>query len=321
MDEKQILRVLKERWYYTVEVAPTRFVKGFDFSNIAVARALLDSLEIRGSSLLDISTMEGMLAVLASKRGARVVATDSIDLTKRVDLLKELHGVYFRYFPSVPLDRFANYIFEIQSSYTFQGDRPLTFAESTEFGFDIVLSSGLLYHVLNPVEHLCTYRKLCKLGGLLVLETACTISDEVAIFHDIRGDKLTFGGRASWFITTAALELFLRACFFKPLGFCYVKSNVGTDLKVVRLGLIAKAVSERPFADTEFNRLRNTEVFNSYDFKGLALAAQLTGRCSREIPIQETKITPVDSLGSRAFETTEPLSYTEEVLRLGLNDT
>ena len=85
------------------------------------------------------------------------------------------------------------------------------------YGFDVVLSSGLMYYVLNPIDQLVTYRKL---GGLVVIETAVAVSDEVSFFHVIRPEETLYGGGATWFITTAEIDLFLRARFLQPLAFC-----------------------------------------------------------------------------------------------------
>ena len=80
--------------------------------------------------------------------------------------------------------------------------------DKTDYGFDVVLSSGVLYHVLNPIDHLITYRKLCKLGGLVVIEAAAAISDDVLLVHAVRPDRVLYRGFATWFITTAAIDLF-----------------------------------------------------------------------------------------------------------------
>jgi hypothetical protein len=194
--------------------------------------------------------------------------------------------------------------------------------DKTNFGFDIVLSSGVLYHVLNPVEHLITYRKLCKLGGLAVIECAVTISDDVIFNHSMRPQGMLYNGLSSWFVSTAALDLLLRACFFQPLAFCYVSRATVGNVEIARVGIVARAVSERAFDRQNYKRYEEvsaSELFFNPDFSGLQAAALLTGRASKSFPIDMNGLYSAENgLSVSAFNSSEPLSYTEEGLRLSL---
>ena len=93
----------------------------------------------------------------------------------------------------------------------------------------------------NPIDHLMTYRKLCKLGGLVVIETAVAVSDEVSFFHVIRPEETLYGGGATWFVTTAAIDLFMRACFLATTRvlLCFARENSRILKSLVSVSLLA----------------------------------------------------------------------------------
>ena len=234
-------------------------------------------------------------------------------------LVQRAHEVQFDYFPDMPLHRFAERVFEIQTSRAFYLADEIGPADKTNFGFDVVLSSGVMYHVLNPVDHLMTYRKLCKLGGLVVIETAVAVSDEISFFHVIRPEETLYGNGATWFVTTAAIDLFLRACFLRPLAFCYISREKSKSIEIARLGVVARAVSTRPFDPQRYQQLLNSEVFRNQDFKGLQPAALLTGRVSKPLSLGMSGLYSAENgMPISTFNRTEPLSYTEADIRLSL---
>jgi SAM-dependent methyltransferase len=313
--------IYNQKWYYSIELEPGRFTKGFDFKNIAPARTCLDAVQAAGHSLVDLSTMEGMFATLLAKRGAIVTATDTIDSTLRVNLLQASHRVNFKYVPHLPLDDQAAFLFKHQTSTSYSPLKPLKVSTLTPYGYDIVLSSGVMYHVLSPLHYILQLRRLVKLGGLVILETACAISDQIEMHHDFRDGKFVYGGSCSWFVTTGAIDLFFRACFLKPLAFAYVRSKVDSDLEIIRLGLVARAVESRPFEPELFSRLEKGEIVRNYDYKPLWESAQLTGSVSNEVKLIESQLYPIGHhLAARLFAEYPEVSYAPDYLRLSLKD-
>ncbi|MEL7488516.1 MAG: methyltransferase domain-containing protein, partial [Pseudomonadota bacterium] len=305
----------KERWYYTVELKPGEFTDGFSFKNIAVTRKALQAVDLKGKTVLDVSTMEGMFSTLAAKRGGRVIATDVIGLEPKVSLLKRLHGVSFDYFPHSPVVDYANHVFSIQASKFFSSTKPLTMETHTPYGFDVVLSSGVIYHVANPVEHLLNYRKLCKLGGVCIIEGACLVSDEIEMIHDHHGDAPAFGGQATWFVSTRALEIYLRSAFFEPLGFAYVTSQGANTSPLVRIAVVARAVSERIFPE-EFGDQSKSELYKNMDYKPLYPAAQLTGACHQPPAVDLSGLHAGGDLRGSVVTRTAETSYEDADLTL-----
>jgi hypothetical protein len=313
-------------WYYSIELYAGTYTKGLEFNNIALTKKMLDNIDLDGTTAIDVGAMEGAMATIMTKRGASVLAADVIDLSDQVTLVQKAHGVHFSYFPDMPSNRLAERIFEIQTSksawpYLFREIGP---TDKTSFGFDIVLSSGVLYHVLNPVDHLIAYRKLCKLDGLVVIECAVTISDDVLFAHAMRPNGMLYGGVASWFVSTAALDLFLRACFLQPLAFCYLSRSHAENVEIARLGVVSRAVNERAFNPQQYERhkeIANSELFINMDFAGLQPAALLTGRASKLLKLgMDGLYSAENGLPVSAFDSAESLTYTQEDLRLSLEN-
>jgi 2-polyprenyl-3-methyl-5-hydroxy-6-metoxy-1,4-benzoquinol methylase len=155
------------QWYYSIELYPGVYTKGFEFNNIALTKKMLANIDLHGVTAIDISAMEGAMSTIMAKQGASVIATDAIDRSEQVTLVQRAHGVQFNYFPDIPLHRLAEHVFEIQASKAYSHGLEIGPSDQTKFGFDVVLSSGVMYHVHNPIDHLMTYCKLCKLGGWL----------------------------------------------------------------------------------------------------------------------------------------------------------
>ena len=311
---------LEQKWYYTAELRRGEYTQGFSFKNIAATRSVLDSIDLKGSSVLDVSTMEGMFSIIMARRGGNVTATDSINLFGRINLLKDLYDIEFEYHPHVPVDDYVNSVFALQTSKSFSPLNPLKSDLISNFGFDCVFSSGVIYHVLNPIDHLISYRQLCKLGGLCVIESAVLLSDEIEIVHDLHNDTKVFGGNATWFMSTRALDVFLRACFFEPLGFSWVESSNYGDRSLARLCTVARAVETRPFRDEDSELARGSELVKNFDFKPLYASAQLTGNSSRRPLVDLDRLNDAsDMRGSRVLSS-PPVSYDEDYLTLSLED-
>jgi SAM-dependent methyltransferase len=311
-------------WYYSIELTQGVYTKGLGFNNIALTQKMLGNIELNGTTAIDIGAMEGAMSMIMTKRGASVLAVDGVDLGDRVMLVKRAHEVQFSYCPNMPLHRFAERVFEIQASKANWPAPVLDIAptDKTNYGFDVVLSSGVMYHVFNPVDHLMTYRKLCKLGGLVVIEAAVSISDEVALFHGMRPEGMLYSGFSTWFVSTTAMDVFLRACFLEPLAFCYLSRENLMGVDVARVGVVARAVSKRAFDPKRYLRYQdvsNSELFFNQDFMGLQSAALMTGRASKELRLGMNGLHSAENgMSVSAFDSSESLSYTENDLRFSL---
>ena len=106
MEVKQLAALSDEQirdlaWYYQIELRPGAVTGGRSRGSLSLTRSQIDAMEIAGQSCLDIGTQEGVISTLLSNRGTRhVVAYDRLDLTDRIELVKEAYGAEFEYIHS-----------------------------------------------------------------------------------------------------------------------------------------------------------------------------------------------------------------------------
>jgi tRNA (mo5U34)-methyltransferase len=112
------------------------------------------NLNFAGAKVLDIGCWDGLWSFEAEKRGAReVYATDLLSqrhgTSETLLLAREALGSRIQYYPSLSA-------YEIESV----GVRD----------FDIVLFSGVYYHLKHPLRALAGIRKVMASGGTLLIE-------------------------------------------------------------------------------------------------------------------------------------------------------
>lgn len=210
--------VESEQWYYSVEVRPGVYTHGRDHANISVTRALLRGVTWEGHECLDIGTQEGLIPTLL-RRGAarRVVAYDVVDRSPRIELLRATYGADFEYVAGMPLHRLP----------------PSLDARGGRF-FDLVVFSGVLYHVINPLGALATVRGLCKPGGLLLVETAAIQHEEPKLILNAAAKTYGHAVQANYFIaSTTWLDYALRMLGLRPLAVRYIGSSAPSSINRV----------------------------------------------------------------------------------------
>lgn len=265
-DSAEFKRILAQHWYYTVEVRPGLYTRGDDHANVICTRELLARLSPEGLDVCDIGTMEGMIPVVLKRRGARsVVAMDAMDSTEKIRLVQLCTGENFEYLPRVSLFRVKEALSERArlSGYLTEWNQP-----KIQTGFDVVVLSGVLYHVFSPFHVLGIARTLLKRGGLLILETAASCQDQYSQNWVFRGDKWIYpSGTNTWFLTLRLLDHLLRFMKFKPIDcvhgpICEDITRVAVAAVAVEDPLPLKAESEwfsRSTANIDYNEIVDTE--------------------------------------------------------------
>ena len=119
---------------------------------------MLESVNPQGQRVVDIGTMDGLMAFMLRNLGAEpVVATDLFD-RRSFRLAKEIlgYGNEIEYHPHTDISHMIQ-----------------RFGKSA---FDLTMFCGVLYHLLSPLESLLICRQITRKNGLLLLETACDSS-------------------------------------------------------------------------------------------------------------------------------------------------
>ena len=200
------------KWYYSIELQKGTFTKGNHFPNVVLTRKILENIEVKNKCCLDIGSMEGLIPTLLKRRGARqVFAYDRrTDLSAKINLVKKAYDVDFHLITGIGLNKL-----------------PTELKKKKYFPFDIIVFSGVLYHMFDPLGGLATVRGLLRNGGILLLETGALINNAMAMYFNAEG---RFYPRTNYFmISLDALDYMLRFLRLKPLDVIYFKQGKKTS--------------------------------------------------------------------------------------------
>lgn len=219
-------RVLEERWYHSIELFPGIFTRGEDHKNIYLTRELLKGCEIENMNCLDIGAMDCLVTVLLLRRGAKsVTAYDRLRASeKRVAFLKKSLNINFNYIVGKRL-------FDLKEITKEQGLHP----------FDVVVFSGVLYHMFDPMAGLALARGLVRNGGLLLIETSAVINNSMAMYFNAEG-RFHKGHTDYWLISIECLDYLLRFFRLSVLDCIYFKTK--TSLQLCRIGIVCRAIDK-----------------------------------------------------------------------------
>jgi len=228
-------------WYYSIEMEPGKLTPGQTFSNIGLTRTLLQRADVKGKDCLDIGTMEGVIPTLMKRRGAStVVAYDRPSaLTARIEAVKDRFGVDFDFVSGVPLTGLP--------------------ARLDHRTFDLVVMSGVLYHLFSPLSGLAIARGLLRNGGIMILETAAVIDDAPTMHWN---SNFRFLGEAYFFPTVACLDYFVRFLHMEIIDCAYLESQRIDGLRTARVAFSCRAIDRPsgPLTDSLLQGTLHTEM-------------------------------------------------------------
>lgn len=225
-------------WYYKIELAPRLTTPGRARRNVLLTRDLLSRVDIDGAleaggvRALDVGMMEGMFCVLLARRGITdVTGYDRFLRRENIDLVQRALDTSIR---------------------TVEGelrDLPHMLGHAT---FDVVLFSGVLYHMFDPMGGLATVRGLVRNGGIVLIETQSVLAGDMALHFNTR---FRFDRHGLWMISVPCLEYLARFMRLEPLDVVYLESEQQepkdpNEPRVGRVALACRAVSE-PLAEPD----------------------------------------------------------------------
>ncbi len=212
-------------WYYSMEMEPGKLTPGQTFPNIGLTRTLLQRADVNGQNCLDIGTMEGLVPILMRRRGAgNVTAYDRPSaLASRIASVKERFDAGFDFISGFPL-----------------ADLPANVDHRT---FDVVVMSGVLYHLFSPLAGLAIARGLLRNGGLMIVETAAVIAEEPAMYWN---SACRFGGESYFLPSVACLDYFARFLHMEVIDCAYFDWWIIDGLRSARVAFTCRAVTDTP---------------------------------------------------------------------------
>jgi SAM-dependent methyltransferase len=138
-----------------------------------------------------------------------------------------------------------------------EAQREFVRGDPPQHGFDVVVCSGVLYHVYSPIHLLGHLRSALRPGGLLVLETAAIPLENAYILqYNYAGSGYALGPTDTWLPSVPLLDHLLRFFKFLPLDACWTTINDG----MIRFACVARAVDHRPTLPNEV--LMDRSAFN-----------------------------------------------------------
>jgi len=271
-------------WYYSIELAPGVWTKGEGYRNVAMTRDLIRRTDIAGSGgpgparCLDIGIMEGLLTVLLERRGAaEVVAYDRLRLDERLSLVRQAYGAKFKMVSGMKLA-------ELPRALESAGHRT---------PFDMVVFSGVLYHLFDPLGLLAVARGLLREGGIMLIETVVTFDDSQSMHFNAKGRF--YEGKNYWHIPVPLFEYLLRFMKLEPLdcNHVYTPTASNTGLRAGRVAIACRATAdwprenddlwmgqypERDYADfLDWKKLRSDKLPVSYNANRPGLVTRSSG--------------------------------------------
>src|SRR6266545_4389451 len=151
-------------WYYSVELMPGLITKGqYPDSFPMLPRILLRNCDLRGTTCLDVGSMEGLIPVVMCRQGAKtVLATDAIGhCREKMAALRHYYQATFE-FQKIGL------MYDLTNKLRKLGTP----------SFDVINLSGVLYHVFSPLMVLAGVRALLKRNGLMIVSTNVVIDSD-----------------------------------------------------------------------------------------------------------------------------------------------
>lgn len=210
--------VSKYWWYHSIDLGNGIVTPGHYGENLSIVMELLNQIEISDMKCLDIGTMDGKVAFEMEKRGAKVTAID----------LEERETVYFL------LKHFKSSVQYIPNVHI---DETISVLKQRGLGlFDLIVLSGVIYHIYSPLGAILSSRRLLRNGGLILVESACIDSLDCSMHFNCGGryydDPTTF-----WLPTIGCLRYMLAFSCFEPLQ----ERTLRHTKEVVRHAILARA--------------------------------------------------------------------------------
>ncbi|MCP5416037.1 MAG: class I SAM-dependent methyltransferase [Chromatiaceae bacterium] len=253
VDIGYVKRRIKELapWYHKIDLGNGIVTPGRSYDRLwQNISSVMDKLDYKGKNVLDIASWDGKWAFDAERRGARQVVSTDIRMDGFNNLLFAREILQSNVVPlcNVPVQELQKRLEVVR----------------LDANFDIVHHLGLFYHLRDPLLSLSQARSVMKVGGLLVLETAFIDDDENSYmaFAGVEGNYHFYGVSDTWAPTKLCLKEVLIRSLFEPILEKSWKSmpqpqlvHKGTNLKLGRITMIAKAVAENSLKEVELRKI------------------------------------------------------------------
>jgi tRNA (mo5U34)-methyltransferase len=198
-----IRRVSTYRWAHSIDLGDGIVTPGMWGPPNPQLLAAFDAIDFRNKKVLDIGCWDGLWSFEAEKRGAAAVyATDEISQRSYSEqptfaLAQGVLQSKVRYFPSVS-------VYDVR---TLGVD-----------DFDVVVFSGVYYHLKHPLQALAALRQVTATGGMLIVEGPVidNVDDSFASFF--YGELFADDVSNWWVPTRRCLREWIECSYFSVVS-------------------------------------------------------------------------------------------------------
>jgi len=245
---------------------------------------LLSKVNLEGARCIDIGSGSGLVALGMKALGASYVAAADAIHHPAFDVAREITG--------------------LDVDYRLVGMEKLVEQSDWLHSFDVVVTSGLLYHLWSPFELVVACRKLLRRDGVLVMQSLCEINDPNACLflnseRNLNGDPTTF------FIPGVnAMKGMLKAACFDIIA---QRNLVHLDKFVAVIGRAvgdsSQVSSRAPNLIKMHSSLKNDPTYNfgGYDF------VELMEDCESST-VQVSEMSPMMKIDESQYECRWPFN-------------
>jgi tRNA (mo5U34)-methyltransferase len=239
--EELLAQVAKHEWMHTIDLGQGVVTPGRWPLNQNVLKAY-DSIDFKGKKVLDLGACNGLWSFEAEKRGAAEVYS--------VDYLT--HVGYW----CTPAYKFAHEALESKAKY-FPDMNVYDVEQLGVTDFDVVIFSGIYYHLKHPLLALTILRRVMKEGGHIVIEGPIYPDAELS-YSSFHYHDLYLGDRSNWNVPSLrCLRDWVECSFFEIKAEYYshplseggkykvrkaLRSALGKPDDTVRAVMLARAV-------------------------------------------------------------------------------
>ena len=197
--EQLLAEASRHDWVHSIDLGGGVRTQGaWGTSNPEIWTAI-DSLDLEGKKVLDIGCWDGMFSFHAEERGAaEVYATDIVsqrDFTGQptFHIARAARRSKAIYFPNLSVYDVENLGIN---------------------NFDIVIFTGVYYHLKDPLRALTALRRVMRDGGEIIIEGA--ILEQDGCFANFYYKEIFGGDTSNWWVPTPdCLRQWIKCSFFE----------------------------------------------------------------------------------------------------------
>lgn len=265
LSDQDIEEIRKLHWYSSIELAPGLYTRDtLEYWTTSLPRQALEHADLREKRCLDVGAVDGFMAALMKREGAATVtAIDCMNFSRQVALVQRCLGVQFDYFPGVGTLKMVDRLIDIHkfgNLFTIAG-RSTT---DTDFAFDFINCSGVMYHLYSPIHLIGALRTLIRPGGIVIVETAMMATDGHDMsFNYFGSGQYVYGLSATWFITPGLLDYLLRMFSLQPIDILYRHNKIIDHVprSIGRAAIVCRAVDKPLALPEEHQMLDSVKTF------------------------------------------------------------